>query len=182
MRVAVDLLQLHAGVEVHRDHDVVAAALVTLLAWPAKNAVEFGFFGYSSWRGVNLVRGLPIDRETMVFDDPVPAELQHEELLLDQQLVVRHDILARQRAVDAPQDTSGRGGPPHLLARQHRRLESRCGNCPRPRGHHCSAVPPGLPADGCFCYLQSQTQMLLLAHPLHGPEPPAWRLLAGSCP
>jgi hypothetical protein len=52
---------------------VVAVALFALLAWPAKNAAEFGFFGSSSWRGLNLVRGLPPEEEFTALPRALPA-------------------------------------------------------------------------------------------------------------
>ena len=42
---------------------VMACAIATafvLFAWPMKNYVKFGFFGYSSWQGYNLASGLPV--------------------------------------------------------------------------------------------------------------------------
>jgi hypothetical protein len=38
---------------------VAAAALLLLVAWPAKNLARFGFFGFSSWSGMSLARGMP---------------------------------------------------------------------------------------------------------------------------
>ncbi|MGE5347240.1 MAG: hypothetical protein ACM3JH_14905 [Acidithiobacillales bacterium] len=39
---------------------VLAASTVALLAWPAKNLLVFGFFGSSSWVGLNLASGLGV--------------------------------------------------------------------------------------------------------------------------
>jgi hypothetical protein len=36
----------------------LAASAVLLLAWPVKNQLRFGVFGYSSWQGYNLSQGL----------------------------------------------------------------------------------------------------------------------------
>jgi hypothetical protein len=49
---------------------VAAAALVLLGAWPTKNLLRFGFFGFSSWSGYSLSRGLPLDFDPaiQVFD------------------------------------------------------------------------------------------------------------------
>jgi hypothetical protein len=49
----------------------LAASL--LLAWPTKNALEFGFFGYSSWRGFNLQRGLPVEAGDFAKLGKVPS-------------------------------------------------------------------------------------------------------------
>ncbi len=38
---------------------VSAAALILVAAWPLKNLVRFGFFGFSSWSGMSIARGLP---------------------------------------------------------------------------------------------------------------------------
>jgi len=38
---------------------VLLASFVLLGAWPAKNLARFGFFGFSSWSGMSLARGLP---------------------------------------------------------------------------------------------------------------------------
>ena len=38
---------------------VGAVALILITAWPLKNLVRFGFFGFSSWSGMSLARGLP---------------------------------------------------------------------------------------------------------------------------
>ena len=35
------------------------AVLAIALAWPAKNLARFGFFGFSSWSGMSIARGLP---------------------------------------------------------------------------------------------------------------------------
>jgi uncharacterized protein (TIGR03382 family) len=42
-----------------RTAPVAAAALLLLVAWPAKNLARFGFFGFSSWSGMSLARGMP---------------------------------------------------------------------------------------------------------------------------
>lgn len=49
------------GVSGDRRRDVLAAvaALVVVAAWPMKNLARFGFFGFSSWSGLSLARGLP---------------------------------------------------------------------------------------------------------------------------
>ncbi len=39
---------------------VLAASTIALLAWPAKNLLVFGFFGSSSWVGLNLANGLGV--------------------------------------------------------------------------------------------------------------------------
>lgn len=39
---------------------VLTASTLALLAWPAKNLVVFGFFGSSSWAGLNLANGLGV--------------------------------------------------------------------------------------------------------------------------
>ena len=38
---------------------VCAAALLLVAAWPVKNLSRFGFFGFSSWSGLSIARGLP---------------------------------------------------------------------------------------------------------------------------
>jgi hypothetical protein len=38
---------------------VSAVALILVAAWPLKNLVRFGFFGFSSWSGMSIARGLP---------------------------------------------------------------------------------------------------------------------------
>jgi hypothetical protein len=38
---------------------VGAVALILIAAWPLKNLVRFGFFGFSSWSGLSIARGLP---------------------------------------------------------------------------------------------------------------------------
>lgn len=38
---------------------VAAVGLLLVLAWPLKNLVRFGFFGFSSWSGLSIARGLP---------------------------------------------------------------------------------------------------------------------------
>jgi hypothetical protein len=38
---------------------VSAVSLVLVAAWPLKNLIRFGFFGYSSWSGMSIARGLP---------------------------------------------------------------------------------------------------------------------------
>jgi hypothetical protein len=38
---------------------VAAASLLLVAAWPLKNLSRFGFFGFSSWSGLSLARGLP---------------------------------------------------------------------------------------------------------------------------
>jgi hypothetical protein len=38
---------------------VGGAALAIACAWPLKNLVRFGFFGFSSWSGMSIARGLP---------------------------------------------------------------------------------------------------------------------------
>jgi hypothetical protein len=43
-----------------------AATALALLVWPLKNAAVFGFFGYSSWLGYSLARGLPIDKPPLI--------------------------------------------------------------------------------------------------------------------
>ncbi len=49
-----------------RKHLAVAAITVPiLLLWPLKNLMIFDFFGYSSWRGYNLSRSLPIQRHEL---------------------------------------------------------------------------------------------------------------------
>ncbi|HEY3448742.1 MAG TPA: hypothetical protein VGK67_20455, partial [Myxococcales bacterium] len=49
-------LRLHA--------EIAVLGMLLSLAWPAKNFYRFGFFGFSSWQGLNLARGLPIASET----------------------------------------------------------------------------------------------------------------------
>ncbi len=45
-----------------RSHAVIAGVgLILVVAWPVKNLVRFGFFGFSSWEGFSLSRGLPIE-------------------------------------------------------------------------------------------------------------------------
>lgn len=44
-----------------REWAIFAGAILLLLAWPAKNALIFGRFTYSTWTGFNLAQGLPID-------------------------------------------------------------------------------------------------------------------------
>jgi hypothetical protein len=36
------------------------AALLLVAAWPLKNLARFGFFGFSSWSGLSIARGLPV--------------------------------------------------------------------------------------------------------------------------
>ena len=38
---------------------VGGTALAIAFAWPAKNLARFGFFGFSSWSGMSIARGLP---------------------------------------------------------------------------------------------------------------------------
>jgi hypothetical protein len=38
---------------------VAAAALLVVSIWPAKNLARFGFFGFSSWSGLSVARGVP---------------------------------------------------------------------------------------------------------------------------
>ncbi len=38
---------------------VGAFALILIAVWPLKNLIRFGFFGYSSWSGMSIARGLP---------------------------------------------------------------------------------------------------------------------------
>jgi hypothetical protein len=38
---------------------VASAALLLVAAWPMKNLARFGFFGFSSWSGMSIARGLP---------------------------------------------------------------------------------------------------------------------------
>jgi hypothetical protein len=38
---------------------VCAVALLLVAAWPLKNLARFGFFGFSSWSGMSIARGLP---------------------------------------------------------------------------------------------------------------------------
>ncbi len=38
---------------------VCAVALILVAAWPLKNLARFGFFGFSSWSGMSIARGLP---------------------------------------------------------------------------------------------------------------------------
>jgi hypothetical protein len=38
---------------------VSAVVLILVTAWPLKNLVRFGFFGFSSWSGMSIARGLP---------------------------------------------------------------------------------------------------------------------------
>lgn len=38
---------------------VASAALMLVAAWPMKNLARFGFFGFSSWSGMSIARGLP---------------------------------------------------------------------------------------------------------------------------
>ena len=38
---------------------VGAIALILIAAWPLKNLARFGFFGFSSWSGLSIARGLP---------------------------------------------------------------------------------------------------------------------------
>jgi hypothetical protein len=38
---------------------VSTVALILVAAWPLKNLVRFGFFGFSSWSGMSIARGLP---------------------------------------------------------------------------------------------------------------------------
>ena len=38
---------------------VGAVALLLVAAWPLKNVARFGFFGFSSWSGISIARGLP---------------------------------------------------------------------------------------------------------------------------
>lgn len=54
---------------------LLAASALLLLAWPAKNLLSFGFFGYSSWQGYNLSQGLvheypPIWAAFVIEDKP----------------------------------------------------------------------------------------------------------------
>ncbi len=42
-----------------RSAAVGATALLVASVWPAKNLARFGFFGFSSWAGMSLARGLP---------------------------------------------------------------------------------------------------------------------------
>jgi hypothetical protein len=44
-----------------RSLTAAAVALALLLAWPTKNLVRFGMFGYSSWAGYSFARGLPLE-------------------------------------------------------------------------------------------------------------------------
>jgi hypothetical protein len=38
---------------------VASSALFLVAAWPMKNLARFGFFGFSSWSGMSIARGLP---------------------------------------------------------------------------------------------------------------------------
>jgi hypothetical protein len=38
---------------------VSAIAILLMAVWPLKNLVRFGFFGFSSWSGMSIARGLP---------------------------------------------------------------------------------------------------------------------------
>jgi hypothetical protein len=38
---------------------VTVAAVIAVSFWPAKNLARFGFFGFSSWSGLSLARGVP---------------------------------------------------------------------------------------------------------------------------
>ena len=38
---------------------LASAALLLVAAWPMKNLARFGFFGFSSWSGMSIARGLP---------------------------------------------------------------------------------------------------------------------------
>jgi hypothetical protein len=59
-----------------RSFAAAAAALVLLSAWPTKNLLRFGFFGFSSWSGYSLARGLPLDPGPAVrVFDRAPSEL-----------------------------------------------------------------------------------------------------------
>ncbi len=54
---------------------VAAATALLLLAWPAKNALRFGVFSFSSWQGYNLSRdlGLPDPAALAAFSDRAGA-------------------------------------------------------------------------------------------------------------
>ncbi|HEX3531453.1 MAG TPA: hypothetical protein VH988_30710 [Thermoanaerobaculia bacterium] len=56
----------------------LAASLVLLLAWPVKNYVRFGVFGFSSWQGYNLSQGL-VDRYPPIWDAFVFGSLPSQE-------------------------------------------------------------------------------------------------------
>lgn len=58
---ALLLVLARGGSRVSRRREllVAAGALAVILAWPVKNLARFGFFGYSSWSGLSLARGLP---------------------------------------------------------------------------------------------------------------------------
>jgi hypothetical protein len=55
----VALASGHARAARTRHLVVAALALALALAWPLKNLARFGVFGFSSWSGVSLARGLP---------------------------------------------------------------------------------------------------------------------------
>ncbi len=43
----------------------IALVAFVLSIWPAKNLLQFGFFGYSSWQGYNLSRGLGVEKHEL---------------------------------------------------------------------------------------------------------------------
>ncbi|HSN92385.1 MAG TPA: hypothetical protein VLS93_14230 [Anaeromyxobacteraceae bacterium] len=81
LAAAALVLLARAGRDGLRHGAIAAAAVAIACAWPAKNLARFGVFGFSSWQGLNLARGLPIPPAPLLalFDraprDPVDPRL-----------------------------------------------------------------------------------------------------------
>jgi hypothetical protein len=50
---------------------VGAVSLLLVAVWPAKNLARFGFFGFSSWSGMSLARGLPTGEPLLASGYPM---------------------------------------------------------------------------------------------------------------
>jgi len=57
---------------------ILAVSALLVLAWPVKNLVRFGVFGFSSWQGYNLSQGL-VDRYPPIWDAFVFGSLPGQE-------------------------------------------------------------------------------------------------------
>jgi hypothetical protein len=84
--LAVLLLLALAGRDRSRRPVLATLALAALLvlAWPAKNLLRFGFFGYSSWQGYNLAQAIfrvpPPAWEAFAFGSSPGIEARRAEL------------------------------------------------------------------------------------------------------
>lgn len=87
----------------------LAASLALLLAWPVKNYVRFGVFGFSSWQGYNLSQGL-VDRYPPIWDAFVFGSLPSQERARE---ALARSVPERFRAIPVLADPTKAPGAPN---------------------------------------------------------------------